>query len=94
LIRDGSMKQCQCKHDPHSLYAEIAGGRLPQKFREVNGTYELFCEVCGGLWDHRATDRVIDLVMSGAFAGREDASHPAKPLDRELKCECVKASAA
>jgi hypothetical protein len=94
LIKENSMQQCQCNHDPLWIKKEIEGKRPPQKFREVNGTYELFCEVCGGLWDHRATDRVIDLVMSGAFAGREDASHPAKPLDRELKCECVKASAA
>jgi hypothetical protein len=84
------MKQCQCKHDPHSLYAEIGGGRYPQKFREVNGTYELLCDVCGGLWDHRATDRLIDLVMSGAFVAGDAARDVAKPLEREMKCESVR----
>jgi hypothetical protein len=37
LIREGSMKQCQCNHDPYWLYAEIKAARYPQKFREVDG---------------------------------------------------------
>jgi hypothetical protein len=72
------MKQCQCNHDPYWLYKEIKGARYPQKFREVDGKYELFCEVCGGLWDHRATDRLIDLVMSGAFIPRLPSAQAAE----------------
>jgi hypothetical protein len=64
------MQQCQCNHDPRWIKAEIEAKRYPQKFREVDGKYELFCQICGGLWDHRATDRLVDLVMSGAFVPR------------------------
>jgi hypothetical protein len=55
-----AMIHCQCNHDPHWLKAEIEVGRYPQKYREVNGDYALFCVKCGGLWDHRATDRLIE----------------------------------
>lgn len=57
---------CQCNHDPHWLWAEIEAKRYPQKFCEIDGQYELICVHCGGLWDHRATDRLIDLVMAPA----------------------------
>jgi hypothetical protein len=60
------MQQCQCKHDPNWLKAEIGAGRYVQKFRVLDGEYVLVCLCCGGLWDHRATNRLIDLIMSDA----------------------------
>jgi hypothetical protein len=78
---------CQCNHDPHWLKAEIGAGRYPQNFCEVDGG-GLVCSRCGGLWDHRATDRLIDLIMSGDAREAGDAAR-----DRQ-KPQSVKASAA
>jgi hypothetical protein len=61
---------CQCNHDPRWFKAEIDAGRYPQEYRVgENGEYLLVCVKCSGLWDHRATDRLIDLVMRGEWAG-------------------------
>jgi hypothetical protein len=55
--------RCSCNHDPQWLKKEIEAGRFLQQYRDVTGKLELFCVVCGGLWDHRTTDRLIDLIM-------------------------------
>lgn len=54
---------CTCNHDPQRLKSEIEAGRSLQQYREVDGKLGLFCVVCGGPWDHRATDRLIDLIV-------------------------------
>jgi hypothetical protein len=61
--------QCGCNHDPRWLYAAINTRHYPQEYHEVDGKYVLVCMICGGLWDHRATDRLIELVMRGEWAG-------------------------
>jgi hypothetical protein len=55
---------CRCNHDARWLFAEIKAGRYPQQYRTVDDEYVLVCIHCNGLWDHAATDRVIDLVMA------------------------------
>jgi hypothetical protein len=65
------MKQCTCNHAPEWLEQEIRAGRSPQKyvFEEAgnrNSKYVLICTKCGNLWDHAATDRLIDLIFSRA----------------------------
>lgn len=66
---------CQCGHDPHWLKLEIATGRYPQKFQIVNDEYVLICVHCGGLWDHRATERLIDLAHRDFFIPLLKSSH-------------------
>jgi hypothetical protein len=61
--------QCECHHDDAiRLQQEIAARRWVQEYRVENGEYVLVCVKCGGLWDHRATDRLIDLIC-GPNAG-------------------------
>ena len=58
------MSACGYNHDTRWLFDEIAACRYPQKFQQdATGCSELICVKCGGLWDHSATDRVIDYVM-------------------------------
>jgi hypothetical protein len=67
---DVGAHQCECHHDPRWLKAEIDAKRYPQEYRVgENGEYVLVCVKCGGLWDHRATDRLIELIMRGEWAG-------------------------
>ncbi len=58
-----TIAQCRCGHDPHWLSSQISVGRYVQEYRVVDGEYALVCQRCGGLWDHTATDRLIDLIM-------------------------------
>jgi hypothetical protein len=63
--------ECKCHHDAAWLKQEIAARRWVQEYRVgENGEYVLVCVICGGLWDHRATDRLIDLIC-GPNAGAQ-----------------------
>jgi hypothetical protein len=56
--------QCQCHHEPTWLEQEFLAGRLFHEYREnADGVVVLICLKCGGLWDHSATDRLIDFIM-------------------------------
>jgi hypothetical protein len=62
---------CACNHETERLVSEIASGRYMQKYQQdATGCYELICVKCGGQWDHRATDRVIDRVMGDYLRAR------------------------
>jgi hypothetical protein len=55
---------CRCHHTPIYLIAEISAGRPVQKFVEdESGVYVLICLICGALWNHEDTDRLIEHVM-------------------------------
>jgi hypothetical protein len=57
--------ECTCDHDAADLAREMQAGRPVHEYRERRDTGEtvLVCLKCNGLWDHRATDRVIEFVM-------------------------------
>ena len=57
---------CQCNHLPAYLFQEIAAKRPVHEFRESKetGQYDLICLTCFGLWDHAATDRLVEMVMN------------------------------
>jgi hypothetical protein len=60
-----SHDQCRCNHDAGYLHQEIAAGRYVQEWRKrADGEYVPICRRCNGLWDHRATDRLIERVQS------------------------------
>lgn len=55
---------CQCHHTPAYLIQEIGDGRPVQKFVEDETSVTiLICLICGKLWDHEDTDRLIEYVM-------------------------------
>jgi hypothetical protein len=57
---------CRCNHKPAYLSQEIAARRWVHEYQESEtGEYELICLTCGCLWDHRATDKLIEWVMKG-----------------------------
>jgi hypothetical protein len=65
--------ECRCNHDAGWLFDEIAAGRPAQEYQQreyrdhegkMQREYVLFCRTCWGLWDHKATDRLIDRVMN------------------------------
>jgi hypothetical protein len=61
-LREGStmahLPRCECKQilDPVWLKQQIEAGH------EIH-TYVLVCTTCGGLWNDKATDRLIEHVM-------------------------------
>jgi hypothetical protein len=71
-----TIEQCLCHHEAEWLAAEITAGRYPQEYRDTANGYVLVCRKCEGLWDHRATDRVIEHVMSGQHRAGIDAAPP------------------
>jgi hypothetical protein len=56
---------CQCNHLPADLFEEISENRPVHEFREnkETGKYELVCLTCLKPWDHRSTDRLVEMVM-------------------------------
>ncbi len=64
MLTSRTTTQCQCNHDPVWLKTEIEADRNPQEFRTgADGEIVLVCLRCGELWNHQATDRLIDLIM-------------------------------
>ncbi len=63
-MTDQEIEACRCDHHPDYLQQEIAAGRYVQEYRtrQSNGEYVLVCRCCNGLWDHRATDRLIEKI--------------------------------
>jgi hypothetical protein len=59
-MTDPQLPRCKCRHilDPVWLKQQIEAGK------EIH-MYVLCCTSCGGLWNHSATDRLIDHVMKG-----------------------------
>jgi hypothetical protein len=55
---------CRCNHDAAFLQQQIAAGHPVHKFEENEiGEYVLICLTCEALWDHTATDKVIESVI-------------------------------
>jgi serine/threonine protein phosphatase PrpC len=56
---------CRCNHLPATLFEEISEGRPVHEYRtnKETGQYELICLTCFGLWDHTATDRLVEMIM-------------------------------
>jgi hypothetical protein len=55
---------CQCNHEAAHLQQEIAAGRPVHEYRiGEDSEYVLVCLTCLGLWDHSATDRLIEDIM-------------------------------
>jgi len=65
LIHPPPYSECKCDHDAAYLEQEIAARRWVHEYRERRDTGEivLVCLTCDGLWDHRATDRLIERIM-------------------------------
>ena len=55
---------CRCNHDAAYLHQEIAARRWVPEYRThaTSDEYVLACLSCNGLWDHRATDRLIERI--------------------------------
>jgi hypothetical protein len=64
-VNPSSAVECKCDHDPAYLEQEIAARRWGHEYRERRDTREviLVCLRCDGLWDHGATDRIIERIM-------------------------------
>jgi hypothetical protein len=56
--------KCQCDHDAGWLRQEIAARRLVHEYRTniATGKAVLVCTKCQGLWDHAATDRLMEPI--------------------------------
>ena len=65
LIHPPRYIECKCHHDPAYLEQEIAARRWVHEYRERRDTREviLVCLRCDGLWEHGATDRIIERIM-------------------------------
>ena len=76
LIHAPPYSECKCNHDPAWLEQEIAARRWVHEYRERRDTGEviLVCLRCDGLWDHRATDRLIERIMSPHRPEEEQAA--------------------
>ena len=69
------VKVCTCNHATEWLIKEIKEGRYPQKFQpDATGAYVLICVKCSALWDHGATDRVIDQIVGTYLKSPEGAA--------------------
>jgi hypothetical protein len=63
-VYDPACGECKSDHDPVYLQQEIAAQRWVHEYRkrQGGGEYVLVCLRCDGLWDHRATDRLIESI--------------------------------
>ena len=62
-------------HDAADLHREIAAGPV-QAFRKHKDTGEtvLVCLTCGGLWNHKATDRLIERICAASKSADDPTS--------------------